>query len=195
MSVDKPNLFTGRPVTAFQRLSTRLRFLLAVPVAAALLYLVDRGPLWPGALVIAFGEFIQLWAAAHLHKNVTMVKSGPYSLLRNPMYFGRFFVGLGFALMTWRWYLIAPYVIGFALYAQARVLGEEARLRGLFGEEYVEYCAHVNRWFPWPRTPLSTARWSWEAVRRNHQLRVTAVVALALVVLWLRVRFLPGLGR
>ena len=207
MAADKPNLLTAQPVTTFQKLSTRLRFLLAVPAAAALLYFVDRGPLWPGVIVIAFGEFMQLWAAAHLHKNVTMVKSGPYSLLRNPMYFGRFFVGLGFALMTWRWYLIAPYAVGFALYAQARVLGEEARLGGLFGEEYGQYCAAVNRWFPWPRTRLSDARllqhgsaeahWSWEAVRRNHQLRVTLGVALMIALLYCRLH-LPapfGLGR
>jgi len=35
MSVDKPNLLTARPVTTFQKLSTRLRFLLAVPADAA----------------------------------------------------------------------------------------------------------------------------------------------------------------
>ena len=183
-----------------------------MPAAAALLYFVDRDPLWPGVAVIAFGELVQLWAAAHLHKNVATVKSGPYSLLRNPMYFGRFFVGLGFALMTWRWYLIAPYVIAFALYAQARVLGEEARLRGLFGEEYAQYCAAVNRWFPWPRrlhrhgsadasigtpVPMQSHRWSWEAVRRNHQLRVTIGVALMVALLWWRAQSPApfGLGR
>jgi len=212
MSADKPNLLTAQPVTAFQKLSTRLRFLLAVPAAAALLYFVDRDPLWPGVAVIAFGELVQLWAAAHLHKNVATVKSGPYSLLRNPMYFGRFFVGLGFALMTWRWYLIAPYVIAFALYAQARVLGEEARLRGLFGEEYGQYCTAVNRWFPWPRrlhrhgsadagigtgVPMQSHRWSWKAVRRNHQLRVTIGVALMVALLWWRAQSPAtfGLGR
>lgn len=197
MSADNPNLLTARPVTALQKLFTRLRFLLTVPAAAALLYLVDRGPLWPGVAVIACGEFMQLWAAAHLHKNVRMVNSGPYRLLRNPMYFGRFFVGLGFALMTWRWYLIAAYVLGYALYAQARVLGEEARLRGLFGEEYEQYCAAVNRWFPWPRTRLSDAHWSWEAVRRNHQLRVTLGVFGMILLLCCRL-YLPvpfGLGR
>ena len=31
MSVDKSNLLTARPVTTFQKLSTRLRFLLACP--------------------------------------------------------------------------------------------------------------------------------------------------------------------
>jgi protein-S-isoprenylcysteine O-methyltransferase Ste14 len=197
MSVDKPNQLTGRPVTTFQKLSTRFRFLLAVPAVAALLYLVDRGTMWPSVVVIAFGEFMQLWASAHLHKNVDMVTSGPYSLLRNPMYLGRGFVGLGFVLMTWRWYLLSAYVLGYACYAQARVVGEEKRLRGLFGEDYARYCAAVNRWLPWPRTKLSEARWSWEAVKRNHQLRVTLGIAAMIAVLWWRVRSPEtfGLGR
>ena len=93
MASERPTVLTAQPVTKVQKLFTRLRFLLAVPPAALLFYLVDRGPMWPGLLVVAFGEFFQLWAAAHLHKNVNMVKSGPYRLVRNPMYFGRFFVG------------------------------------------------------------------------------------------------------
>jgi hypothetical protein len=178
---------TAPTVIGLTQWFTRWRVLLAVPVVAALFYLVRPGPVWPAVAAAAFGEFIQLWAAAHLHKNVRMVNSGPYGLLRNPMYAGRFFVGLGFVLLLQRWYLVLAYVVTFALYAQVRVLGEEARLRDLFGEDYLAYCRSVNRWFPRPwRRPPSAARWSWEAVRRNHQLRVTAGVALGLVLLWWR---------
>jgi len=167
---------------------TRWRVLLAVPVVVALFYLVDRAPVWPGVAVALLGEFVQLWASAHLHKDVRMITSGPYGLVRNPMYCGRFLVGLGFVLLTWRWYLIVGYVVVFAFYAQARVLREEARLRDIFGGDYAAYCQAVNRWFPrpWGR-PESSRRWSWEAVRRNHQHRVTAGVAVALALLWWRV--------
>ncbi len=192
MSVESPKPLTASPLLRLQQCFTRLRFLLALPAAALLIYLVSHGPIWPGVLVTAFGEFWQLWAAAHLHKNVTMIRSGPYALLRNPMYFGRFFVLLGFVLLTWRWYLVLSYVVIFAVYAHARVMGEEARLRGLFGQEYADYCAAVNRWLPWPRTPGDGRRWSWEAVRRNHQLRVSLAAALLLAVLWGRVYFWPG---
>jgi len=168
--------------------------MLALLLAAALTYLADQGrpSVWLlAAGAVLSGELLQVWASAHLHKNVTMVVSGPYSLLRNPMYCGRFLVGLGFALVTWRWYLIAAYAAGFGLYAQARVLGEERRLRGLFGEPYAQYCRTVNRWLPRPpREPLPDRRWSWEAVRRNRQLRVTAGVLAALFLLWCRAHWL-----
>ena len=150
--------------------------------------------MWPGVAVALLGELTQLWASAHLHKNVDLVLSGPYALVRNPMYVGRFLVGLGLVLLTWRWFLILPYVAGFWLYAQARVLGEEGRLRERFGDAYGHYCRAVRRWLPLPpRQRFSDARWSWEAVRRNHQHRVTAALLLGLALLKWRLEALGPL--
>lgn len=181
---DRLGFLSSNLVARFQDVGTRLRFLLAFPAAAMLFVLTDRGPMWPGVLVALAGELFQLWATAHLRKNIQVVKSGPYAWLRNPMYFGRFFVGLGLTLLTWRWFIIVPYILAYALYAQARVLGEERHLRSLFGDEYVEYCAAVRRWLPIPpRRKLSDNRWSWRAVWRNHELRVALGVVIALAVL------------
>jgi len=181
-------------VARMQSVATRLRFLLAVPAAAILLIFADRGPMWPGVIVTLAGESFQLWSTAHLRKNVFLVKSGPYVWVRNPMYFGRFFVGLGLTLITWRWFIVLPYVIIYALYAQARVLQEERRLRALFGDEYTEYCSLVNRWFPRPpRRKLSDEKWSWSAVFRNHELRVAGAVVLTIVLLAWRIAALGSL--
>jgi steroid 5-alpha reductase family enzyme len=181
---------SSRPVVCLQSLGTRLRFLLALPIVAVLFLLVDRGPMWPGVAIALAGESLQLWATAHLRKNVQIVKSGPYAWLRNPMYLGRFFVGLGLALLTWRWYLILPYVAIYCLYAQARVLGEERHLAGLFGADYQQYCQTVRRWLPLPpRRRLSTERWSWDSVLRNHELRVAGGLLLMLALLKWRIEF------
>jgi protein-S-isoprenylcysteine O-methyltransferase Ste14 len=175
-----------------QSVGTKLRFVLAIPAVAALFLLVDRGPVWPGAVVALAGEWLQLWATAHLRKNVQVVKSGPYAWLRNPMYAGRFLVGLGFALLTWRWFIIAPLVVLYWLYAQARVLGEERHLRELFGEEYQGYCRTVRRWLPMPAwRRLSNERWSWDSVLRNHELRVAGGVVLMLALLKWRIETWP----
>ncbi|MFB3882961.1 MAG: isoprenylcysteine carboxylmethyltransferase family protein [Armatimonadota bacterium] len=183
-----PGWLSSRPVASLQSLGTRLRFLLALPVVVVLFLLVDRGPMWPGALVASAGESLQLWATAHLRKNIQVIKSGPYAWLRNPMYAGRFFVGLGLALLTWRWYLILPYAVVYCLYAQARVLGEERHLRSLFGKEYEDYCSAVRRWLPLPRRRrLSTERWSWDSVMRNHELRVAGGLLLVLALLKWRI--------
>lgn len=180
-------------VERIQGVATRLRFLLAIPAAAVLFLFTDRGPMWPGVAVALAGESLQLWAAAHLRKNIQVVKSGPYGWLRNPMYVGRFFVGLGLTLLTWRWFIVLPYIAFFWLYAQARVLGEERHLAALFGEEYQAYCARVRRWLPLPpREKLSEERWSWSALGRNHELRVAAGVVVVMALLKLR---LEALGK
>jgi hypothetical protein len=182
-------------VARVQERATRLRFLLAVPALAALVAFTDHRPMWPGVVVALSGEMIQIWASAHLRKNVEVAKSGPYAWVRNPMYLGRFLVGLGLALLTWRWFLILPYVTVFWIYAQARVLGEEVRLKALFGEEYESYCGRVRRWLPRPpRQRLSDVRGAWAAVRRNHQLRVTGAVVVVLVALKWRLEALGPLG-
>ncbi len=180
-------------VARLQGVATRLRFLLAIPAAVVLFLFADHGPMWPGVVVALSGEFLQLWAAAYLRKNVQVVKSGPYGWLRNPMYLGRFFVGLGLTLLTWRWFIVCPYIAFFWLYAQARVLGEERHLVALFGKEYQDYCAQVRRWLPLPpRRRLSEERWSWSALGRNHEVRVAAGVVVVLILLKLR---LAALGK
>ena len=42
-----------------------------------------------------FGEAIQLWCFASLDKGRTLAFNGPYALVRNPMYLGRYFILLG----------------------------------------------------------------------------------------------------
>jgi len=176
--------FASGVVAPVQAAATRLRFVLGVPALAVIVLFTDRGPMWPGVAAALLGEAIQVWASAHLRKNVELVMSGPYAWVRNPMYVGRFFLGLGLTLLTWRWFLILPYVVIFWLYAQARVLGEEARLRALFGQQHEEYCRKVRRWLPrWPRERLSEARWSWGCVLYNHELRVAALVVTGLLLL------------
>lgn len=153
----------------------------ALALWAGVLCLADRGPLWPGILSLAIGQAIQLWAAGVLPcpKNSALVSGGPYACVRNPMYVGRLFVGLGLVLLTWRWYVVAGHVALFPLYAHLRVQREERRLRKAFGGEYDEYCRRVHRWLPtWPERGRLTGAWSPASTWRYGQ----AFVAIALVV-------------
>jgi protein-S-isoprenylcysteine O-methyltransferase Ste14 len=183
-------------VARAQACATRLRFALAFPAVALIILFTDHAPMWPGVAVALAGEALQIWASAHLRKNVELVMSGPYAWVRNPMYLGRFFVGLGLALLTWRWFLIVPYIAIFWLYAQARVLGEEARLDRLFPHTYAAYRAAVRRWLPLPPSRrLSENRWSWACVLRNHELRVAALVIIGMVLLKWRITAFGPLWR
>jgi len=168
------------------------RVVLGLVAFALLVVVIDQGPIWPSVLVSGVGEALQWWSAGHLRKNVALAASGPYALVRNPMYIGRFLVGLGFALSTRFWPVTLVYVLAFAAYAHARVLREEGRLQRVIGEPYLHYSREVPRWLP-RLTPWSQSephRISWQLVRTNHQHRVTVALALAYVILWGRVTFI-----
>lgn len=75
-----------------------------------------------------------------------IVKSGVYSISRNPMNLGAVLVyfGLGFFLKNiWFLILLLPTVF---LCTQYLIKPEEKYLKKKFGEEYVQYCNSVNRW-------------------------------------------------
>lgn len=144
---------------------------------------------WHGAPVALFGELIQVWATSHLVKDERLTISGPYSHVRNPMYIGRFFLGLGFFIMTSNPYLIACYVILFAAYAHMRVLREEKRLIEIFGPAYQHYCTEIRRWLPRikPYSRSESRRASWSQVCANHEQIVFIGVIVVLVAVYLRI--------
>ncbi len=77
-----------------------------------------------------------------------LVVSGPYRLLRNPMYLGAGAALLGAALYYESLPLVA-YAFGFLLVMELFVrLYEEPTLRETFGREYEDYCVRVGRWWP-----------------------------------------------
>lgn len=107
-----------------------------------------------GALII-MGEIIRFWAAGHIHlyrvsqvQAEQLVTSGPYSYVRNPLYWGNLLIGLGFsAIANW----LPAYFIFLVFYALtygAIIPLEEKFLREKFGEEYERYSEAVPRFVP-----------------------------------------------
>lgn len=125
-----------------------LRYALVAVLLAALMRYADPARYWSALLVSLFGQAIQLWSFAALVKNQQLTARGPYVLVRNPMYLGRFFLLLGVMLLFDRWYVTLGYVGFYYFYMVNRVAREERRLQGLLGEPYRDYCARVNRFVP-----------------------------------------------
>jgi hypothetical protein len=107
-------------------------------------------PEWflPGLIVAAAGEAIQIWCSASLSKNKVLAAKGPYALVRNPMYLGRYFLILGGVLMTASVASVIGFSVVYYLYMLNRVRREEANLTAVFGEQYRQHCARVNRFLP-----------------------------------------------
>ena len=76
-----------------------------------------------------------------------IVDSGIYAYTRNPMYLGHLIFMAGLAITFWSLAALVLLVVHLPWY-QRRVLGDEAHLKTLFGQGYVDYAARVKRWIP-----------------------------------------------
>jgi protein-S-isoprenylcysteine O-methyltransferase Ste14 len=124
-----------------------------------------------GILCALAGAFLRTWAAAYLDPSIvragamegdSVVASGPYRHLRNPLYLGTFFHTFALAL------LMPPSGALFCIFAiafiQLRLIaGEEFFLTEKLGAPYVAYCARVPRLLPsiTARIPASATQPAW----------------------------------
>ncbi len=112
---------------------------------------------WLGAAITAGGLLFSIWGRRHLGANwsqaVTvkqdheLITSGPYGLVRHPIYTGLLlgFVGSAVALGEWRG-LVAVALVFTALWHKLRL--EEKWMRVQFGEPYEAYSRHVSALVP-----------------------------------------------
>ena len=131
-----------------------------------------RTPAWllPAFSVSLAGELLQAWCFGTLHKKKELAASGPYALVRNPMYLGRYFIILGILMLPGVWWLLPPFTLVYYFYMANRVRREEKTLREVFGREFEAYCAEVPRFLPASRpfrgNPVRIFRW--DLFLRNH---------------------------
>ena len=168
-------------MTVLQRLA-RARIHLGILSAALAYWLARPTPetIGWGAVIALPGEAIRVWASGHLQKEREVTRSGPYRRVRHPLYLGSAIIGVGFAIATWSVWsaLVVLLYLGVTLTAAIRT--EEARLASRYGGEYAAYregrAAPVRRAF------------SWAQVMSNREYRALAGFAIALGLLWLRMR-------
>jgi len=155
---------------ALRRWLVRLRVPLFAAGGILLAWYAQRDWFLTALAVSAFGEAIQLWCFASLQKNETLAADGPYALVRNPMYLGRYFLLAGMLLLLGNPWVIAAFSVVYYLYMVNRVRREEVLLAPIFGEAYVRYCAAVPRFVPrlTPHAAGRIAHFDWSTLVRNH---------------------------
>ena len=103
-----------------------------------------------GLLLLLVGAFGRVWCAVHIagRKNKDLVAVGPFSVMRNPLYFFSMFafIGAGFCFDSLA--LGAIFLAVFLLTHWPTILAEEKFLRGTFGASYEAYLARVPRFLP-----------------------------------------------
>ena len=110
-------------------------------------------------LVSFFGLGIRILTVGHTPKGTsgrntkkqvadTLNTKGIYSVVKNPLYLGNFFMGLGIALFAHMWWLTIIYILVFWLYYERIIFAEEAYLRNKYGDEYLEWANSTPAFLP-----------------------------------------------
>lgn len=97
-------------------------------------------------LTLGKNYFVSTGFGAQLFKDHQLITSGPYAIVRHPMYFGLFLAALGALLIYFTW--TAVYFACFAPLTLIRAHREETALSEEFGEQWKEYCQRVPMLFP-----------------------------------------------
>lgn len=144
-----------------------LGLLILLPFALSVL--LSRAPLpegtpaefWfdaAGWMLFAGGAAFRWWATLYIggRKTKQLACEGPYSICRNPLYFGTFLMCLSVAVVMQSFTFAGGLAIASMFYLSVTVSNEEHHLRRTFGHEYTEYCRRVPRF--WPRPSLFQSR-------------------------------------
>ncbi len=140
----------------------RHRTALPLPVAVAILLLrVGEAPpsarlVAAGIVVTALGELVRLWGVHHIgvisrtrsERLGPLVASGPFAILRNPLYAGNIALWVGFALAARLVWLAPLILLLLGLQYHAIVRWEERLLESRLGDAYRAYATRVPRWLP-----------------------------------------------
>jgi protein-S-isoprenylcysteine O-methyltransferase Ste14 len=140
----------------------RHRTSIPLPVALAILLLrVGEAPasrllLAGGVGVTLLGEAIRLWGVHHIgaisrtrsDRLGPLIATGPFAIVRNPLYVGNIALWVGFALAARLVWLAPVALILLALEYHAIVRWEEQLLESRLGNAYRDYMARVPRWLP-----------------------------------------------
>ena len=109
-----------------------------------------------GLAPLIVGLFIDLQATRTLTKNnptlstsenpKVLVTGGFFQYSRNPMYLGGIILGLGLAMLLGSLSSFVILAVFFLLLQFLFIPNEEAQLKAIFGEEYLDYMKRVRKW-------------------------------------------------
>lgn len=145
-------------------------------------------------LLALFGLAIRAWAVGSAPEGTSerstvnprasrLRTSGPYSLVRHPLYLANGLMALGVVLFPGVWYLPLVLVPTFLLYYERIAVREEAFLLERFGREFEEWADRVPAAVPSRAAYVrATEPFSWKKVLRHefHGLFVVAASVFAI---------------
>ena len=116
-----------------------------------------------GFILVTLGGFGRLWASLYVEgfKTKRLITEGPYSMVRNPLYFFTIIILLGFCCVVKSIPIAIALLAGFSLLHIPAIINEEKKLLSKHDHSYKEYYHKTPRLIPnifKYKRPISTDR-------------------------------------
>jgi hypothetical protein len=147
---------------------------------------------WPGAVIAVVGVLVRLYASGFVMKNKELATTGPYSLVRHPLYTGNILMLIGFCLangMIWPW---AVGVIFLWFWYPPAISYEDRKLNGIFGDAWQQWSARTPALIPRGLIPKSGDGTSWSFAKSMKVNWEPVIVVYSLACLYWLYTQLPA---
>lgn len=103
-----------------------------------------------GFVLVVFGSFGRIWSSLYIegHKTKNLITAGPFSIVRNPLYFFSLIMLLGFSLALKSIYLPLSLLLIFVIFHIPTIANEEKKLQNIHGEKFEDYVRSTPRLIP-----------------------------------------------
>jgi len=143
-----------------------------------------------GLAVITLGELLRIWASGHIHKSAEVTTTGPYAMIRHPLYLGHFLVAMGFCIVSDSMVAFIVVTLSFFIIYMPTWKNEENNLINLFGDTYSDFMAKTPALFPtrW-NSDMFGGSFSWSLVSQHREWKhatglLAGVVGMVLLAMW-----------
>ena len=141
----------------------------------------------PGSFLFSLGILLRFWSQIHLKYRLKVPKkltnTGPYAIVRNPIYIGNSLIIVGLILMLeLLWFAPIAAIWCFGIYTLV-ISYEEKHLINKYGSKYIDYLNTVPRWIPKLDSFKQALSESKEAI--NHNLLLSSIIAEIHCLIWL----------
>jgi protein-S-isoprenylcysteine O-methyltransferase Ste14 len=156
----------------------KLRFFITYPFGLFVLFYPAASPtaysFKAGIAFIIAGLLIRIWANGYAIKTEKLTVSGPYSLLRHPLYLGTMLIAAGFMVMLRTHYLGLFFIVIMAVVYYRTIKNEERALTERYPEAYLNYKNKVPAILPtiFPYKAGEKWQFSFARVIENHEYKL-----------------------
>lgn len=151
-----------------------------------------------GFLLMMAGMFFRAWSSGYINKDKELATEGPYSLTRNPLYFGSLILGSGIAVASNNLITYLIFIVYYLTFFIFLIAIERNRMRQRFGQQYEAWAKEANLFFPRIKK-VEKYNFNIAYYMKNREYRVlffSLFITAVLIVKFLKkIEFFSGFGK